>query len=92
VEYRAHAGSGVAQIFVSNAASAEDVRQTVARWREIAHRGRGHLRVTRIGEEFRAGVSIFDEPPPAAFALMRRLKTAFDPRGIFNPGCFVGGL
>jgi len=91
-EYRAHAGNGVAQIFVSNPQNAGDVRQTVARWHEIVHRGRGHLRVTRVNEEFRDGVSIFDDPPPAAFALMRRLKTAFDPRGIFNPGCFVGGL
>jgi len=91
-EYRAHAGSGVAQIFASNPQNSEDVRLTVARWREIARRGRGNLRVIRVNEEFRDGVSIFDEPPPAAFALMRRLKTAFDPRSIFNPACFVGGL
>jgi glycolate oxidase FAD binding subunit len=89
-QYRAHAGSGVAQIF--NPQNSEDVRLTIARWREIARRGRGNLRVIRVNEEFRDGVSIFDDPPPAAFALMRRLKTAFDPRGIFNPGCFVGGL
>ena len=66
--------------------------RTVARWREIAHRGRGHLRVLRVDDEVRAGISIFDTPPHAALALMRRLKTAFDPHGIFNPGCFVGGL
>ncbi len=30
--------------------------------------------------------------PPASFALMRQLKTRFDPLGRFNPGSFVGGL
>ncbi len=91
-EYRAHAGSGVAQIFVEDVRNAEDARQTVSRWREIAHGGRGNLRVLRVNEEFRSGVSVFDDPAPAALALMRRLKSAFDPRGIFNPACFVGGL
>jgi glycolate oxidase FAD binding subunit len=91
-EYRAHAGSGVAQIFAANLSNADEVRSTLARWREIAHGGRGNLRVLRVDDELREGVSIFDTPPSGAFGLMRRLKNTFDPRGIFNPGCFVGGL
>lgn len=31
-------------------------------------------------------------PPPPSFALMRALKERFDPRGLCNPGRFVGGL
>ena len=31
-------------------------------------------------------------PPPPSFPLMRALKTNFDPRGLCNPGRFVGGL
>jgi glycolate oxidase FAD binding subunit len=91
-EYRAHAGSGVAQIFVSSLSNADDLRGTLARWREIAHGGRGNLRVLRVNDELREGIGIFDTPPKAAFGLMHRLKNTFDPHGIFNPGCFVGGL
>jgi len=30
--------------------------------------------------------------PETAFAVMKRLKAEFDPRGTLNPGRFVGGL
>jgi len=91
-EYRAHAGCGVAQISLASIAGAEDLQWTVTRWREIAHGGRGHLRVLRVADEFHNSVRMFDDPPKPALELMHRLKAAFDPRGMFNPGCFVGGL
>jgi glycolate oxidase FAD binding subunit len=31
-------------------------------------------------------------PPPPTIDIMRRLKAAWDPRGILNPGRYVGGL
>ncbi len=31
-------------------------------------------------------------PPPDGFAVMQRVKRAFDARGILNPGRFVGGI
>lgn len=91
-EYRAHAGCGIAQLFEANLAHADDLQRTVSRWREIAHGVRGHLRVLRVADEFHGHVRMFDDPPRPALELMRRLKAAFDPRSIFNPGCFVGGL
>jgi FAD/FMN-containing dehydrogenase len=42
--------------------------------------------------ELRGALDFFDRPADGALGLMRRLKQAFDPSGIFNPGCFVGGL
>jgi glycolate oxidase FAD binding subunit len=30
--------------------------------------------------------------PGGAFTVMRRLKTEFDPRGLCNPGRFLGGI
>jgi glycolate oxidase FAD binding subunit len=91
-EFRAHAGCGVAQIFIRDGSHADDLRRTLAGWREIAHGARGNLRVLRVNDDFHGDVRFFDDPPGPALALMRRLKSTFDPRGIFNPGCFVGGM
>jgi glycolate oxidase FAD binding subunit len=91
-EFRAHAGSGVAQMFLAGEPSAEIASQTVARWREAAQSARGNLRVLAAAPAVRDSLEFFDTPNVGALALMRRLKAAFDPAGIFNPGCFVGGI
>jgi glycolate oxidase FAD binding subunit len=91
-EFRAHAGSGVAQIVIAGESSAESAVKTVARWREAAHSARGNLRLLAAAPAIRGSLEFFDTPNDGALAIMRRLKAAFDPAGIFNPGCFVGGL
>ncbi len=92
-EFRAHAACGVAQIFIGGEFDApEKARETLARWRAAAHAARGHLRLLAAAPALRPHLDFFDQPPAGAFKLMRRLKAAFDPAGIFNPGCFVGGL
>ena len=91
IEYRAHAGSGVAQIMLADQDSTDAVN-IVARWREAAHSARGTLRLLAAAPAIRNSLEFFDTPNDGALALMRRLKAAFDPAGIFNPGCFVGGI
>jgi len=97
-EFRAHAGSGVAQLFLgpqqsdNGGLSPQTLAATVVRWRQAVHDARGMLRVVRVPQEARSQIGIFDDPPAPALMLMRRLKATFDPRGIFNTGCFVGGL
>jgi glycolate oxidase FAD binding subunit len=90
--FRAHAGSGVAQIALAGEPSAEAAIKTVARWREVAHSARGNLRLLAAAPAIRDSLEFFDTPNDGALALMRRMKAAFDPAGIFNPGCFVGGI
>ena len=90
--FRAHAGSGVAQIILADEHSAEAPARTVARWREVARSARGTLRLIAAAPAIRDSLEFFDTPNAGALALMRRLKAAFDPAGIFNPGCFVGGI
>ena len=91
-EFRAHAACGVAQIFVGGELEPIKARETLARWRSAAHAAHGHLRVLAAAPALRSHLDFFDEPPAGALKLMRRLKAAFDPSGVFNPGCFVGGL
>jgi glycolate oxidase FAD binding subunit len=92
IEFRAHAGSGVAQIIAADEHSAEPPDKTIARWREVARSARGTLRLIAATPAIRDRLEFFDTPNAGALALMRRLKAAFGPAGIFNPGCFVGGI
>ncbi len=91
-EFHAHAGSGVAQIVPTETLTAEVAAKTVARWRGAAHSARGNLRLLAAAPAIRESLEYFDTPNDGELALMRRLKTAFDPAGIFNPECFVGGI
>lgn len=91
-EFRAHAGLGVAQLFLVDEVSTQSSHKSVARWREAAHSARGNLRVIAASPSIRQELEFFDTPNEGALTLMRRLKAAFDPAGIFNPGCFVGGI
>jgi glycolate oxidase FAD binding subunit len=91
-EFRAHAGCGVAQIFIGGDADPAGARATVARWRSAARAAKGHLRILAAAPTLKSELDFFDAPPPGVLKLMRRLKAAFDPVGIFNPGCFVGGI
>jgi glycolate oxidase FAD binding subunit len=91
-EFRAHAASGVAQILLPSDRSSQEIREAVGRWRAIAHAANGYLRVLQARADARVELEMFDRPPEAALRLMRRLKTTFDPKNIFNPGSFVAGL
>ena len=91
-EFRAHAGSGIAQIITREPPAPDAARAIVARWRELARAARGHLRVLRAAPEIRDAIEFFDTPNHGALELMRAMKSAFDPVKIFNPGCFAGGI
>jgi glycolate oxidase FAD binding subunit len=90
-DFRAHALSGVAQLFCADESDSEAIDR-IARWRASAHSARGHLRVIAARPNLRRNLALFDTPPAPAMALMRRLKATFDPHNIFNPQSFVGGL
>ncbi len=89
-QYLAHLGCGVATLFLVEPPA--DGRVTLGGWRDGARRAGGHLRVLHADRSLRRSVEFFDMPNDGALKLMRRLKAAFDPAGVFNPGCFVGGI
>jgi len=60
-----------------------------ARVREIARAAGGHAVLFRGAGE---GEAVFDPLPEPLMALHRRIKAAFDPGGVFNPGRMYEGL
>ncbi|MDR6292037.1 glycolate oxidase FAD binding subunit [Inquilinus ginsengisoli] len=52
----------------------------------VAAAGGGHATLVRAPAGLRAAVPVFEPQPPALEALNRRVRDAFDPRGILSPG------
>jgi glycolate oxidase FAD binding subunit len=52
----------------------------------------GHAMLMRASAETRARVCVFPPEVPARAALTRRVKDAFDPQGLFNPGRMFEGV
>jgi glycolate oxidase FAD binding subunit len=79
VRVHAHALSGVVRAGASNLELPE-ARELLT----IARR-HGHAVVRRCPADWQAALSVWGDPPPAG-ALLRRVKSHFDPAGILNPG------
>jgi glycolate oxidase FAD binding subunit len=54
--------------------------------REAIPPGAGHATLIRAPEPLRASIDVFQPQPPAMAALTRRVRHAFDPLGLLNPG------
>jgi glycolate oxidase FAD binding subunit len=61
------------------ASAAQQIRATAAS-------ARGHATLFRAGADGAPGVRRFDTESPALQSITRRLREAFDPHGLFNPG------
>jgi FAD/FMN-containing dehydrogenase len=89
-EVVAHAASGVVWARVPDA-PAERVPALVEALRGAAAERDGTAVVQRLPADFTGTVDRWG-PPPAGFALMRRIKETLDPKGIMSTGRFAGGL
>ena len=88
----AHAGVGIATAVLAGAgADADAVVRTLTDWRAMVNGAGGHALVEWAPLAVKERVSVWDAPD-AAFRIMKGIKERLDPRGILNPGRFVGGL
>jgi glycolate oxidase FAD binding subunit len=88
----AHAGIGIARAVLSGGrADINAVVATLGAWRAAANAAGGHSMIEWAPLPVKERVSVWDEPGPAT-RLMQSLKARLDPRGILNPGRFVGGI
>ncbi len=67
------------------------IEAALAAARAAARAGEGSAQLAAAPAFACEGRDVFGEPP-AALALMRRLKFELDPKGVLNPGLFVGGI
>jgi FAD/FMN-containing dehydrogenase len=73
------------------AASPNDLAARLREAREAVNGVGGFLVVTAAPAPIRATLDMWG-PTAGDAALMRQLKTAFDPGGVLNPGRFIEGL
>lgn len=90
-EIAAHAGSGIAWCQLLGAPNEAALLEVSAAARAAARRSGGWAVFEAIPSELAGRLDPwgFDAP---ALAVMRRVKQALDPAGLFSPGRFVGGI
>ena len=66
-------------------------RLSLPTYREIAALG-GHATLVRADADVRAAVPVFQPQPESLARLTARVKEAFDPKGVLNPGRMYEGV
>lgn len=88
--FAAHAAAGVARLHLQEA-EPRALAEGVAWMRERAEERQGHLVVEQAPARVKQRASVWGEPR-GEFFLHRAIKERMDPKGILNPGRFLGGL
>ncbi|MFQ5828106.1 MAG: FAD-binding oxidoreductase [Candidatus Methylomirabilia bacterium] len=88
----AHAGVGIIiAVLGAGGDSITSVVTTLRAWRELIRGMGGHALLEWAPLVVKEAVAAWDPPGPA-FRIMERIKAQLDPKGLLNPGRFVGGI
>lgn len=87
----AHAGVGVVTAILSGRPDTDAVVATLGGWRDLVNRADGQAMVEWAPLAVKERVAVWDAPGPT-LRLMKGIKERLDPRGILNPGRFVGAI
>ncbi len=93
VSIAAEAGNGILRAGVTGSMAPEVfTRDLLYPLRERLVAEGGSLVIERAPVALKRAVDVWGPVPESSLAVMKRLKTEFDPLGVLNPGRFVGGL
>ena len=87
----AQTGVGVVHLCWPDIPDISGIVSTIESLRGAATKLRGALVVERCGPEIKSHVDVWGAPGND-FEIMRKIKQAWDPKGILSPGRFVGSL
>ncbi|MBI1830305.1 MAG: FAD-binding oxidoreductase [Planctomycetes bacterium] len=88
---QAHAGTGIVFGHWPPGLTKGRAGSILTTWRNRAGAGNGTVTVLACPSEWKSSLSVWGLTPSDAW-LLREVKAAFDPKGIFNPGRFVDGI
>jgi glycolate oxidase FAD binding subunit len=91
VELHAHAGSGIVRGKIKGALTLERVAAMLEELTDKAVRASGNLVLSRCPVEWKCQLPVWGRGRGDLW-LMRRVKEQLDPRNLFNPGRFIGGV
>ena len=88
---QAHAGNGIVRGHALGPVDRDALAPELDRLRAQAVQGGGNLILPRCPTAWKAALRVWGEPRPD-WALAERVKHTFDPKGVMNPGRFVGTI
>ena len=87
----AHAGVGIVTAVVAGGTNTNAVVSTLTEWRALTNGVGGHAMVEWAPLAVKERVTVWDAAGPT-LRLMKGIKERLDPKGILNPGRFVGDI
>jgi glycolate oxidase FAD binding subunit len=87
----AHAGVGIVTAVLAGGTNPNAVVSTLTEWRALVNRVDGHAMIEWAPLAVKERVAVWDAAGPT-LRLMKGIKERLDPRGILNPGRFVGDI